>query len=862
MSRRLIDLHIPVTLAALLLAFLFAAAAAFAHEDEEEHKIHWPLETVSATRITDGKTFSNNPAGTIDHDGTVWTTWIQHHTDAEQDEVVVARAGEKPVVLTATRGQYLRPVIAAAGDQLLCVWTTTQHDHVSTVWQSRYQNGKWSKAERLAPQEKRAHQNPEIAGRSDGTIAVVYQVHTGTDYDIHAKVGDEFSVVNETRSNDWDPTVVFDSAGTMHVAWSGFERGDYDIFWKRGDAAPRRISDRGQYDLHPWLTASPDGSVWATWDVAEVPGHALSGETTITGANLGAKIPSNYGSGEKHGIAVRVLDGDTVRTPGDPLAQIVPFGEVKPMRGRAKEVPDDHRSGHGSLPKIGIGPDGHAWVIYRVLRRTEHGNWLPQFGSMYHWDLLARPFTGEGESGGKWGNPVRFQDSDGYLEEADVAIGKTGVHVIFGGEQRAESGARMKRKPAPPKDPANHHHDFDGRVGCNGEVYTSLLVAGESPAVKVSSIPQSAPPKEASSRLRGRGKSYEVTTGGKTFRLLWGDTHRHSNVSRCSVGIEPSPDDLYRYGDDICNYDFFALSDHGIHLRNSDADASNYYWYLNLKLADLYHVPDYMSVLYNFEWTMRFPNGHRNVIFPGRPTLRMDFLMDESRDLTKGWKYLEQAGMKAITIPHTSADPEQGTDWEAHDDRYQRVIEIFQSARGSYEHEGCPRQFHRTQNKKGSYWKALEKGHHIGVIASSDHGYGVAYACVYAEENSREAIWQAMWDRRCYGSTTYGLVLDMRSGDHWMGEEWKSKEAPVIDVHVEAAAPIRSVEIIGRSQVLHAEGSEKEPLRKRTHKIRWSDPDWDKQGKEQWYYVRVIQTDDEIAWSSPIWVTPSETAGE
>ncbi|HLY74014.1 MAG TPA: hypothetical protein VKU80_07830, partial [Planctomycetota bacterium] len=151
----------------------------------------------------------------------------------------------------------------------------------------------------------------------------------------------------------------------------------------------------------------------------------------------------------------------------------------------------------------------------------------------------------------------------------------------------------------------------------------------------------------------------------------------------------------------------------------------------------------------------------------------------------------------------------------------------------------------------------LEKGYHVGVIASSDHGYGVAYACVYAPENSRDAIWKAIWDRRCYGSTTYGLVLEMKSGSHFMGEEWTSKEAPTLDVYVRGAAPIRSLEILGRSKVLYSEGSVEVPLVAGERRIHWTDPDWAAQSAEQWYYVRVIQTDDEMAWSSPVWVKPT-----
>jgi len=370
----------------------------------------------------------------------------------------------------------------------------------------------------------------------------------------------------------------------------------------------------------------------------------------------------------------------------------------------------------------------------------------------------------------------------------------------------------------------------------------------------VAAMPDSKAPADRPVPPRDRTEPYSATVDGKTYRLLWGDTHRHSNVSRCSQGNEPSPDDLYRYGTDICRYDWFALSDHAEDPRQTGADVLDYYWWKQQKLADLYHVPYAMSVLYNLEWSLSFPHGHHNTLFPSRPTYRLDRYIASSSTLAGGWKVLEREKMRAITIPHSGADPGMGTAWEVQDDRYQRVCEIFQACRGSYEHPGCPREFFITKNKKGFYWNALEKGYHVGVIASSDHGYGVSYACVYAPDNTRESIWQAMWDRRTYGSTTYGLVLELRSGNRWMGEEWAQKDAPPLEIFVRGAAPIRSVEIIGRSRVLHAEGSVEKPLHAKEHRIRWTDPEWDGQTAEQWYYVRVIQDDDEMAWSSPVWV--------
>ena len=90
-----------------------------------------------------------------------------------------------------------------------------------------------------------------------------------------------------------------------------------------------------------------------------------------------------------------------------------------------------------------------------------------------------------------------------------------------------------------------------------------------------------------------------------------------------------------------------------------------------------------------------------------------------------------------------------------------------------------------------------------------------------------------------------------------MGEAWTSRKSPPIDVFAEGPVPIRSIEIIGRSQILHAVGSKNQPLGKLSHRLRWSDPEFDEQDSEQWYYVRVILQNDEIAWSSPIWITPS-----
>jgi hypothetical protein len=836
-----------------LTAWLAVGALAYVQQDATKKKTPGPkaadpivaapeLPLIQASRLSSGGTYDNQPAVTEAADGTTWTAWIRFKNHGADEVVVSARRNGStapPQVLSPRPGQYIRPALAASGSEVWCVWTTSEPDRVSSIWYSRCSGNAWTTAARLLPEEPRAHQNPEIAAGPGGRAAVVYQVHTGKAYDIHLRIwdGKAWSIpqsLNAPGIDGWDPAVTFDSKGLVHAVWCGFQDGDYDIYWKRGEAEPRRLSARGEYDLHPSIAPSSDGTVWVSWDVVVIPHHASSGRTTITGANLKKGMDESHGkAGAKSSIDVRVLDGDTIRVPGKPREEIT--------------APKGYLIAHCGMAKIAVGPAGEPWIFHRALRRAANVG-----GIGYYWDLLGRPFRQ-----GRWQEPVRFAEADGYLEEPGLATSPEGIRVAYGGEHRSAHLGRGAKVPAADESqPHDHHRDFDSRRGWNGETYLATAEA-LGPGPERTAMAGAGAPDDRHLQPRPRMKPYSTDIAGKTAHLYFGDLHRHSNVSRCSQGGEPTPDDLYRYGTDICRYDFFGLSDHAEDPRQTGYDVIDYYWWKQQKLADLYHIPGFMSVLYNLEWSLGFPHGHHNTVFPARPTQRLDRSIAASSTLAKGWKVLDENHVKAITIPHTGADPSMGTAWDVQDDRYQRVCEIFQACRGSYEHPGCPREFSNTRNKKGFYWNALEKGYHVGVISSSDHGYGVAYACVYAPENTREAIWQALYDRRCYGSTTYGLILELKSGEHFMGEEWASKEAPALEIFVKGAAPIRSVEILGRSKVLHAEGGVDKPLGANEHRIRWTDPDWGAQTAEQWYYVRVIQSDDEMAWSSPVWVKPA-----
>ncbi len=98
--------------------------------------------------------------------------------------------------------------------------------------------------------------------------------------------------------------------------------------------------------------------------------------------------------------------------------------------------------------------------------------------------------------------------------------------------------------------------------------------------------------------------------------------------------------------------------------------------------------------------------------------------------------------------------------------------------------------------------------------------------------------------RHVYGATD-NIILDFRADQKYMmGDAFEAKRPPRFQVKVEGTAPIAAVEIIKDGKFVFRT----EPNAP-SASFTYSDA---KPGKgESWYYVRVTQTDRNLAWSSP-----------
>ena len=155
--------------------------------------------------------------------------------------------------------------------------------------------------------------------------------------------------------------------------------------------------------------------------------------------------------------------------------------------------------------------------------------------------------------------------------------------------------------------------------------------------------------------------------------------------------------------------------------------------------------------------------------------------------------------------------------------------------------------------KEGFVWNAWAKGYKLGVQASSDHlSTHVSYACVYAEDHSRQALLKAMKKRHTYAATD-NIILDFRMNDAetgtlMMGDSFRTESLPTIWLRVLGTGRIRQIDLIKDNDVLYSA----KPLSSE-YVLQFVDTTL--RHGDSYYYARVIQENGQMAWSSPIWVS-------
>jgi hypothetical protein len=713
-----------------------------------------------------------------------WLEWVPDRGD----RLVAELDGETSTVLAEPHDLF-RPTAAVTADGTPWLLFGRSVDGVVGVWACRHDGARWGEPELVSTTDAPSF-NQEVLAHPDGSLHVCWQARTAGGFGIFARRfagswGPTRWVSEGAVGNAWDPTLAAVpeavSEDGMAYAWSEYDGGSYAVVLRTGDRS-RRLTGGSDYALHPSLATTTDGRLWCAFDVITVHGHGGSGPTKLRPRDRGAtRVAGMREAGDsvppellpEVSAAIRVVrvDGDEVVTPPGELA---PGLNVVPS----------------ALPRLHATADGGLVVGYRVHRQ------LPLM--TYYWEVATQALGPDG-----WLPPTTYTGTDATLEEVALADGV----LVTQSDGRLDRALGWTEGFGGRECPylADHH----GAV-----IWHGVHGAGQVVRAEVGSAGPAATGGERAALVSSDGRRedrrwlagepaerYEVDG----YTLYWGDLHRHSLISRCTSGDEPSLEDFYRYAWDVNSYDFWAVTDHA---ENSSA----YQWWSLQKIADLLHVPGRFVPLYGFEWTSA-DTGHQNVIYGdvarGAPIFSAFAAGTTTPDGL--WRALaEHPEYPAITIPHHPGSAMVHNDWDYHDPRYSRLVEVFQACRGNYESDSCFRQYSDGTAAGTFMLDGLRRGHRFGLIASSDHGHGASYVGVLARSLSRADVFDGLWSRRTCAATTRGVIADLRLGPHLMGSEVSWNGPRPLTVHARGYTELARVDIVRDGEVVHTVRGEPE----------------------------------------------------
>jgi len=124
---------------------------------------------------------------------------------------------------------------------------------------------------------------------------------------------------------------------------------------------------------------------------------------------------------------------------------------------------------------------------------------------------------------------------------------------------------------------------------------------------------------------------------------------------------------------------------------------------------------------------------------------------------------------------------------------------------------------------------------------------------IIATDLTRAGLYEAMWQRHTYGTTGARIIIDFKVNGSLMGSEIRADKGnpPLIYYMVKGTAPVQKIEIWKYSKSKGYEAFNFEGKGMLSAESQFSDNEF---GQDSFYFMKVVQEDGNLAWSSPVWV--------
>ena len=303
-----------------------------------------------------------------------------------------------------------------------------------------------------------------------------------------------------------------------------------------------------------------------------------------------------------------------------------------------------------------------------------------------------------------------------------------------------------------------------------------------------------------------------LTVGDQTYHLYWGDMHRHSHLSKCMSPNDGTPVQHFRWAIDHNRMDWWALTEHLEYMSYNE-------WRRVEETVAAFTSDGRFEPMFGFEWGNN--PGHTNIFYRDQQLgeeLRALTLMSPSlEDLMERWDARMPAG-EVLAARHFQGHRQPDV-YEGYRATWEPCMEIIQS-------RGDQREWIET---------FLREGAKVGFIGATDHArhWHFAYCMtgVWATEPTREAMFDAIWNRRTVAASAKILLHTEVSGIP-MGAEGEVQGDPQLRVIAESAQPLRDIEVYRNGTLAHRESLD-------TPNLDWTWTDRGNPRSRNYYYVRL-----------------------
>ena len=387
--------------------------------------------------------------------------------------------------------------------------------------------------------------------------------------------------------------------------------------------------------------------------------------------------------------------------------------------------------------------------------------------------------------------------------------------------------------------------------------------------------------------LNAQNKQKFYSTPIKCFaetdrNLYWGLLHGESEKFDSAENI----DSCLRHFRDEKGLQFFASSN----FENNEETDNDTWKLISTQIAE-YNEESRFTTFLGMQWLGETKvEGLRQLIHwkDAKPLLRKK----DSKHNTLKKIYKGHTPKELLSIPSFTMGKGLEYNFDEFTPEFERVVEIY-NAWGSSEcteKQGNLRPITSdgagvTETEAGSIRKALNRNFRFGFVAGGwdDRGvfesfyendqeqYSPGLTAIYAIEQTREALLQGLYNRTCYATTGARMVIGLYIAGALMGSELSTKLKPGLayNRHITGFAcctsPIKEITFIRNGEEFHRFTPSKDqyefafddsdPLSK------FALPSTDDRPPFAYYYMRVVQEDGHIGWTSPIWIDYFEVKG-